>query len=210
MPKRIRNVKDANVSMKNIAHSGVHKKSTLYVFWILGFPWWKAFNLIAKMRENEVFFMFRSSMALFWMDSIKWKFWFSVRVDLWDLVHSHPLECCGQRVNASFYVLSRSSRKLLTFESHHTWWQEEISGECKGTSLLLLIQFSVPKADMLRILSGIWCQTINLCVWASTLYCSHFLNWRKGKENKSPQPPCSPFLRLQTTGCWGPCQICIK
>lgn len=156
------------------------------------------------------FFMFRSSMALFWMDSIKWKFWFSVRVDLWDLVHSHPLECCGQRVNASFYVLSRSSRKLLTFESHHTWWQEEISGECKGTSLLLLIQFSVPKADMLRILSGIWCQTINLCVWASTLYCSHFLNWRKGKENKSPQPPCSPFLRLQTTGCWGPCQICIK
>lgn len=120
---------------------------------------------------------------------------------------SHPLECCGQRVNASFYVLSKSSRKLLTFESHHTWWQEEISGECKGTSLLLLIQFSVPKADIPRILSDIWCQTINLCVWASTLYRSHFLNSRKGKENKSPQPPCFPFLRLQTTGCWGPCQI---
>lgn len=36
-----------------------------------------------------------------------------------DLVHSNSLERHGQRVNASFYILSRSRRKLLTFESHH-------------------------------------------------------------------------------------------
>lgn len=138
--------------------------------------------------------MFSNPVALFWMNFIKWKCWFSERVYSWDLVHSHPMECCGQRVNASFYVLSKSSRKLLTFESHHMWWQEEISGECKGTSLLLLIQFSVPKADIPRILSGIWCQTINLCVWASTLYCSHFLNWRKGKQKSS-----TPLLPLPET-----------
>lgn len=155
------------------------------------------------------FFMFSNPMALFQMDFIKWKCWYSVRVYLWDLVNSHPLDCWEQRVNASFSVLSKSSRKLLTFESHHMWWQEEISGDCKGTSLLLLIQFSVPKADILKILSSIWCQTINLCVWGSAPYC-HFLNWRKGKKIKVLNPLASRFLRRQGTGFWGPCQICIK
>lgn len=125
---------------------GSTKKSSykpLCVFWILDFPSWEAFNLIAKMKENELF-IWNNSMASFLMHFVPWKCCFfcdSLSTYFGGLVHSCPLECYGERVNTSFYILSRSSRKLLTFESHRMQWQEEIAKEWKGTSLLLLIQF---------------------------------------------------------------------